>query len=57
VRSEVEVAEFAALHGARLVTADLQELIGRARALVPGRFEGRSAYLASVGDPSWRFPG
>jgi 5-methylthioadenosine/S-adenosylhomocysteine deaminase len=34
----------------------VQELIARVRALVPGLFERRSAYLAAVGDPSGRFP-
>jgi 5-methylthioadenosine/S-adenosylhomocysteine deaminase len=34
----------------RLLTADLRELIERARALVPGLFARRSAYLASIGD-------
>jgi 5-methylthioadenosine/S-adenosylhomocysteine deaminase len=35
--------------GGRLVRADLQELIGRARALVPGLFARRAAYLAEHG--------
>jgi 5-methylthioadenosine/S-adenosylhomocysteine deaminase len=39
----------------RLHTADLQELIARVRALVPGLFERRSAYLATIGDPEGRF--
>jgi 5-methylthioadenosine/S-adenosylhomocysteine deaminase len=35
--------------GGRLVRADLAELIGRARAVVPGLFDRRAAYLAEHG--------
>ena len=36
--------------GGRLVNADLAELIGQARAVVPGLFERRAAYLAEHGE-------
>jgi catechol 2,3-dioxygenase-like lactoylglutathione lyase family enzyme len=35
-----------------LLTASMDELIGRARAAVPGLFERRSAYLATTEEPS-----
>lgn len=40
----------------RLVNADLAELMGRVRALVPGLFERRSQWLAGNDDPAGLFP-
>lgn len=37
--------------GGRLLTADIDELIAEVRSLVPGLFERRSAYLASIEEP------
>jgi 5-methylthioadenosine/S-adenosylhomocysteine deaminase len=41
--------------GGRLVNADLAELIGRARSLVPGLFERRAEYLAAHGSATTPF--
>lgn len=39
----------------RLVTADLEEIVARAAAVVPGLFARRSAWLAEAGDPERLF--
>lgn len=43
------------VEGGRLVSADLDEIISRARARVPGLFARRTAYLASVAEPEGLF--
>ncbi|NKX50488.1 amidohydrolase [Arthrobacter deserti] len=43
--------------GGQLLTADLQDIIGRARAAVPGLFRRRSAWLEAAGEPAGLFSG
>jgi len=49
------VAGSTVVRDGRLVTADLAEIIARARARVPGLFARRAAYLASVDEPTGLF--
>ncbi|MEA9985494.1 amidohydrolase [Subtercola sp. RTI3] len=43
------------VEGGELLSADLRDVIDRARAVVPGLFERRSAYLAGVDEPGGVF--